>query len=259
MPSVHRRSRSPFYHASFCGPDGRWLLRSTKQTDKTKAFAVALQWDRAAKLAKRGELVEAQPREVVGDIMKHADIGETLQAISIEEHFREWLDTKKARRSAGTAERYQIVVDRFLDLLGSRASKPLTALMPRDVGRFLDSRLQEGVAPAHRSFRREDPPYCLERGTTSWTHPDQPGRSCRLAAGGGCGAWNVQLNRSKAARGHGHRRMEKPHPLGLLHGRKALRLLPNGMGQCHLHECHSRLHTGQDWPQTHRTDSPRVV
>ena len=97
MPSVHRRSRSPFYHASFCGPDGRWLLRSTKQTDKTKAFAVALQWDRAAKLAKRGELVEAQAREVVGDIMKLADIGETLRAISIEEHFREWLDTKKAR------------------------------------------------------------------------------------------------------------------------------------------------------------------
>jgi integrase len=182
MPSVHRRSRSPFYHASFCGPDGRWLLRSTKQTDKTKAFAVALQWDRAAKLAKRGELVEAQAREVVGDIMKHADIGETLRAISIEEHFREWLDTKKARRSAGTAERYQIVVDRFLELLGSRASKPLTALMPRDVGRFLDSRLQEGVAPRTAVFDVKTLRIALNAARRAGLIPTNPAEAVDLPA-----------------------------------------------------------------------------
>lgn len=94
MASVHLRLRSPFYHASFLAPDGKWLLRSTKQTDRNKALTVALEFERAATLAKRGELVEAQAREVLSDIMKRADTGETLHGTTIAEHFREWLAGK---------------------------------------------------------------------------------------------------------------------------------------------------------------------
>jgi hypothetical protein len=43
------------------------------------------------KLARRGELVEAQAREVLKDIMKRADMGETLQSVSIKSHFDTWL------------------------------------------------------------------------------------------------------------------------------------------------------------------------
>ena len=123
------------------------MFRSTKQTDRTKALAVALEWERAGRLAMRGELVEAQARAVVADIMKRADIGETLQSTTITVHFREWLSTKEARKAASTAERYGSVVERFLASLGSRAGKPLTALTARDVDAFLNARLKEGVAP----------------------------------------------------------------------------------------------------------------
>lgn len=145
--SVHLRLRSPFYHASFLAPDGKWLLRSTKQTDRNKALTVALEFERAATLAKRGELVEAQAREVLSDIMKRADTGETLHGTTIAEHFREWLAGKEARKSEGTAERYGSTVAFFLAFLGSRADKPLTALTARDVERFLNVRLKEGLAP----------------------------------------------------------------------------------------------------------------
>lgn len=147
MASVHLRPETPYFHAAFRGPDGRLILRSTKQTDRNSALAVALEYERAAKLAKRGELVEAQAREVLKGIMARADVGETIQVTSATVHFRDWLAGKEARKSEKTAERYKSVVDRFLKSLGSRAAKPLTALAVRDVDRFLNERLKAGVAP----------------------------------------------------------------------------------------------------------------
>ena len=147
MASVHHRPRSPFFFAAFRGADGRLVLRSTKQTDRAKALALALEFERAAKLAKRGELVEAQARDILADIMKRADTGETLRSVSIADHFRSWLATKEARKSAGTAERYGGVVEGFLASLGNRAAKPLTALVAKDVDAFLDARLKQGVSP----------------------------------------------------------------------------------------------------------------
>ena len=97
MASIHQRPRSPYWHASYLGPDGRWILRSTKQEDRNAALAVAMEYERASKLARRGELVEAQAREVLKDIMKRADMGETLQTVSIKSHFDTWLDSKCGR------------------------------------------------------------------------------------------------------------------------------------------------------------------
>ncbi len=147
MASVHRRPRSPYFHAAFRGPDGRLVLRSTKQTDRNKALAIALEFERASTLAKRGELVETQAREVLSDIMKRADTGATLRGVAVVEYFRDWLATKEARKAASTAERYKTVVDRFLASLGPRASKPITALTARDVDAFLNARLKDGMAP----------------------------------------------------------------------------------------------------------------
>ena len=155
MASVHHRPRSPFFFAAFRGADGRLVLRSTKQTDRAKALALALEFERAAKLAKRGELVEAQARDILADIMKRADTGETLRSVSIADHFRSWLATrearkssgKQARKSSGTAVRYGGVVEGFLANLGNRAAKPLTALVAKDVDAFLGARLKQGVSP----------------------------------------------------------------------------------------------------------------
>ncbi len=130
------------------GPDNRWVLRSTKQEDRNSALAVALEFERASKLAKRGELVEAQAREVLKDIMKRADIGETLQSASIRAHFDGWLASKKTRKAEATGERYGMAVNAFLKALGKRASLPLTSLTARDVENFLDARTAEELSPA---------------------------------------------------------------------------------------------------------------
>jgi integrase len=147
MASVHQRAKSPYWHASYLGPDGRWILRSTKQEDRQSALAVAMEYERASKLARRGELVEAQAREVLKDIMKRADMGETLQTVSIKSHFDTWLASKTTRNAKSTGERYGVAVAEFLKTLGNRASKNLTSLTASDVQRFLDARTAKGLAP----------------------------------------------------------------------------------------------------------------
>ena len=122
MASIHQRPRSPYWHASYLGPDGRWILRSTKQQDRQSALAVAMEFERASKLARRGELVEAQAREVLKDIMKRADMGETLQSVSIKSHFDIWLASKRARKAKATGDRYGGAVAEFLKTLGNRAA-----------------------------------------------------------------------------------------------------------------------------------------
>ena len=148
MASVHQRPKSPYWHASYLGPDGRWILRSTKQQDRQAALAVAMEYERASKLARCGELVEAQAREVLKDIMKRADTGETLRGMSIKSYFDTWLAGKKTRQSNGTWKRYGATVEDFLKTLGNRASKPLTSLTAADVERFLNHRMSRELAPA---------------------------------------------------------------------------------------------------------------
>jgi len=128
-------------------PDGRWKLVSTKCTDRQKAFAVAMEFERAAKQGRAGNLTEAQARKVVADIMARAGVEETLRSPSVKEYFEQWLVVKKTRNSEGTAERYGVVVKEFLAVLDSRASKPLASLSPGDVERFLTYRMGKGLAP----------------------------------------------------------------------------------------------------------------
>ncbi len=148
MASVHQRPKSPYWHASYLGPDGRWILRSTKQENRQSALAVAMEYERASKLARRGELVETQAREVLKDIMKRADMGETLQTVSIKSHFDTWLASKCGRKAKSTGERYGVAVADFLETLGNRATKPLTSLTAADVERFLDHRIAKKLSPA---------------------------------------------------------------------------------------------------------------
>lgn len=147
MASVHQRPRSPYWHASYLGPDGRWILRSTKQENRQSALAVAMEYERASKLAKRGELVEAQARDVLKDIMKRADLGETLQTVSIKSHFDGWLLNKSQSKSDSTGKRYGKAVEDFLTTLGNRAGKSLTSLTAADVERFLAYRKAKELSP----------------------------------------------------------------------------------------------------------------
>lgn len=146
MASIHRRPDSPYWRAYWRGAHGRLLSRSTKQTDRNKAFAAALEFERAEKLAIAGTLTEAQARRVLSDILERTGGGETLRTPSIREHFEEWLAGKR-KAAPGTVEKYRKAVEGFMDQIGSHANKPLASLTAGMVERFLKSRSDEGCSP----------------------------------------------------------------------------------------------------------------
>lgn len=147
MASVHRRPKSQYWHAAFRDSNGRLILRSTKCADRSKALVTAFEFERAANLARSGNLIEAQARKVVADIMERAGSEETLRSPSVVDYLNQWLVSKQARKSANTGSRYSIAVEKFLEVLGDRQKKPLTALTARDVERYLDARTKEKLAP----------------------------------------------------------------------------------------------------------------
>ena len=148
MASLHKHSsgRSPFWFASYQGTDGKFKLRSTKQTDRAKGMQVALEFERAAKQAQVGTLTETQCRRVLSDILEKTT-GDHIRHTSVECFLKEWLDGKESAKSAGTAERYGHTVSLFLDHLGERVNRPIGAVVARDVQGFLNARLKANIAP----------------------------------------------------------------------------------------------------------------
>jgi integrase len=147
MASIHRRPDSKYWHAAFRGTDGRLILRSTKCTERAKALATAFEFERAVKLAGAGNLVEAQARKVLADIMERAGGEETLRSPSVTEYLNQWLSSKQTRKAVNTGERYRVVIEKFLAGLGDHQKKPLTALTARDIERYMDARTKEKLAP----------------------------------------------------------------------------------------------------------------
>lgn len=147
MASIHKRPRTPYWFAAWRGQGGRLFLRSTKQIERGKAQTVALEFERAAKLAMSGDLTESQVRAVLGHILEKCNTGESLRAPAIKDWLNEWLAAKEASKAASTGERYGQIVREFITHLGDRAERPLTALTARDIQSFLTKRTKAGCGP----------------------------------------------------------------------------------------------------------------
>ncbi len=147
MASVHRRPTSKYWHAAWRAVDGTLILRSTKQSNRAKALAFALECERAEKLAGANTLTEAQARDIIKDIMTRCGSDEILRSPSTREYFKEWLASKETITADGTAARYSKAVKEFLNSLGDRADKPLSNLTARHVERFVTERTKAGLSP----------------------------------------------------------------------------------------------------------------
>ena len=147
MASIHRLPHTKYWYASYRA-GGRQHLRSTKQTDRTKAMGVSIQYEKAAKLADAHILTEAQARDVLNDILKATAPSEELRTPKIAVFLADWLESKEAAKSAGTGARYRHIVEKFIEHLGDRAKRPLSALAPLDIQSFLTKRKKEGCSPS---------------------------------------------------------------------------------------------------------------
>ena len=162
MASVHKRPDSKYWHAAWRGADGVLHLRSTKQTNRSKALSVAVDYERIDKKLGTGEMVESQIRQVVNDILERA--GESsIPSPKTNVWMREWVQEKESSKSEGTAERYKGVIEGFINHLGGKADKPLTAIAPRDIQAFIAKRINQGVSSATISLDGKILRTCLNR------------------------------------------------------------------------------------------------
>jgi integrase len=174
MPSVHRQPRTPFWIGHFVGTDGKQVARSTKETDRAKAQAVAEKWQRLADtLAGRNgpatipsaQAPEMQERGIT--LIQKAQAGELtnedvqafgnaalvatgqdpLRRETARTFFTAYLANKVSTRAAATAKRYRAMSDRFLAHLGPRADHPLRQLTTADVRAFRDAETASGINP----------------------------------------------------------------------------------------------------------------
>jgi integrase len=145
MASIFKRPKSKYWHAGWRSAAGQFRLRSTKQTDRSKALTTALEWERVDKKLGRGEIVEGQVRQVINDIL--SKVGEpVIEVPSIQKWLMDWVADTEATKSEGTAQRYRGVIEGFLRSIGDRATKPLTALTPANIQSFAAKRKKQGVS-----------------------------------------------------------------------------------------------------------------
>lgn len=147
MASLWKRGNSPYWVCCYTAPDGTQLKRSTKETERRKALAVCVEIERAARMARQGQLTEVQARKIIGDIYQRST-EESLPHADTTTFLREWIESKEVTRAAGTALRYKRTVEDFITFLGKRAGGPLSGIVPRDVVRFRDEQRKQGKSPA---------------------------------------------------------------------------------------------------------------
>jgi integrase len=154
MASLHRdpKGRSPYYYAAFGLPNGKRAFRSTKQTNHKLALRVALEWEKASELERRGELTDAASRRVLDLIRESVDDTPLQKPQTAREYIEHWLAGKTLSQKESTADRYQKPVTAFLESLGSKADKSLTSLTPKDIEDFRNARMKAGVSNSTVNF-----------------------------------------------------------------------------------------------------------
>ena len=145
MASLRRHPKSPFWIACFTDANGNRTTRSTKTRDRKLALKMAVEWEGVAKRVVAGEMTEARARTVINSIMEHAG-QEPVTFYKTEDWLNEWLADKRRSSEPTTVQKYEPVVQRFLEHLGPKAQKGLASLTPAHIRSFRDLLQSEGRA-----------------------------------------------------------------------------------------------------------------
>lgn len=153
MASVHRKPNSPYWQMKYRAEDGRVVMRSTKQTNRKKALALANETERMATKARAGELTQAVILKNLGEMMERTT-GEKLAIKSIEDFFTDYLESKKTAGSAkSTLERYKPIINGFLKSLPpARRKASIASVTPSEIEKFRDKELDDGKSKSTCDF-----------------------------------------------------------------------------------------------------------
>lgn len=143
MASVRPHPNSPYWQAVLTMEDGSRTNRSTKQTDKKKAQAVADEWQRTLDEGRQGKLVEGQILKTYNEILERVGCRK-INDETVEAYLRRWV---KGKHNEGTQERYGRAVDLFLKFLDKKAANLLSSVTHKDILGYIENRQKQSAAP----------------------------------------------------------------------------------------------------------------
>lgn len=152
MASLRRLPNSRYLIACYTDATGKQRQRSTKETDRTKALRIAVQYEEAYRKLN----TESQARRVLADIYEEIH-GHSLDCSSVADYFKAWVNRKRLETDPSTARRYEQVVSRFSKHLGERASRDLSTISRADVEAFrqgIADTISAGSANVHLKILR---------------------------------------------------------------------------------------------------------
>ena len=142
-----KTGRSDYWYCAYTTHDGRRLKKSTKQTDRTKAWEVCLTYVAADKSIATHTATEAQLHKVINDTL--VKLGERkLTDPSIKDQLDTWIESKQGAVSEATMLAYQKARDLLVEFLGYRARRSVRLLTKKDVVAFRDHLLSQGRNPS---------------------------------------------------------------------------------------------------------------
>jgi len=145
MASVYKlKNKSRYWNAKFRMPDGKWVVRTTKQTDRGAAMRLAFAWEGLAgspgELSATGAAVARVTREIFEQATRTK-----IKVVAIGEFFHGWLSRVNSTRAKGTAGRYRQVIEGFLAHLGPNAERQsIATLTPSVLQGFIDAESAKG-------------------------------------------------------------------------------------------------------------------
>ncbi len=156
MASIAKLPGRRFWFAFYRDAKGRQHCKSTKlehspkpvnpkdrteQVGKNKRLAteIALRLEEA----ERGNVVESHLRKVLGEISERVN-SQRLEFAVTRTFLNDWADRAERTKSSATALRYKGTIKKFLESLGSKSEAALADITPRDVQKFVSSRLEGG-------------------------------------------------------------------------------------------------------------------
>ncbi len=128
MASIRRVPKSPFWIAKF--RDGDTVsYRSTKQKNRSDALRIALEWERLAKEANKGEITQAAVIKFANELLDRVG-QDSIGKVSTHVFATEWLT--RGVKAESTRKRYESVIQNFLKFVGAKRAKATIASVTSD-------------------------------------------------------------------------------------------------------------------------------
>jgi integrase len=132
-----RTCRSPYWYCCYTAPDGRRLKKSTKHTDKQKAWQVCLSFIEAETAVASGSRTERQIRRVIDSALRR--VGESpLGDATVRENLGTRINEKSGALAPMSLKLYKQAATLFIKFLGTRADRSIRQITKRDAVAFRD-------------------------------------------------------------------------------------------------------------------------